>query len=224
MDLERMQALLTALQEARFAGLRSVSYDGKTVDYRSVAEIDQAIEALDREIAAAEGRRIVRQVRVTTTKGVTETVRAVAGALGRPTGTGTSRTHEISVVYDGADLAEVGALTGLGERGVVEAHTGQTWTVAFGGFAPGFPYLVADDPHEASGPPWEVPRRAEPRTSVPAGAVGLASRYCGIYPRPSPGGWQLIGRTDAVLWDIDRSPPALLTPGQWVRFRSVGHP
>ena len=70
MDLERMQALLTALQEARFAGLRSVSYDGKTVDYRSVAEIDRAIEALDREIAAAEGRRIVRQVRVTTTKGL----------------------------------------------------------------------------------------------------------------------------------------------------------
>ena len=70
MDLERMQALLTALQEARFAGLRSVSYDGKTVDYRSVAEIDRAIEALDREIAAAEGRRIVRQLRVTTAKGL----------------------------------------------------------------------------------------------------------------------------------------------------------
>ena len=101
---------------------------------------------------------------------------------------------------------------------LISTHFGATWTVAFGGFAPGFPYLVADAPHEASGPPWEVPRRAEPRTSVPAGAVGLASRYCGIYPRPSPGGWQLIGRSAAELFDPHREPPALLNPGTRVRF------
>src|SRR5699024_4878131 len=73
-------------------------------------------------------------------------------------------------------------------------------------------------PSRPEGPPWEVPRRTEPRTAVPVGAVGLASRYCGIYPRSSPGGWQLIGRSDAPLFDPDREPPALLTPGTRVRF------
>ncbi|HNP11666.1 MAG TPA: carboxyltransferase domain-containing protein, partial [Mycobacterium sp.] len=89
------------------------------------------------------------------------------------------------------------------------------WRVGFGGFAPGFAYLVGGDPRLA------VPRRAEPRTRVPAGSVGLAGEFSGVYPRESPGGWQLIGRTDAVLWDIDRTPPALLRPGMWVRFRAV---
>ncbi|GLI29932.1 MULTISPECIES: carboxyltransferase domain-containing protein [Brachybacterium] len=124
----------------------------------------------------------------------------------------------IGIVYDGEDLEEVAELLGMSKDVLISAHSGATWTVAFGGFAPGFPYLVAGDPHEASGPPWEVPRRAEPRTSVPAGAVGLASRYCGIYPRPSPGGWQLIGRSDAPLFDVHREPPALLSPGTRVRF------
>lgn len=124
----------------------------------------------------------------------------------------------IGIVYDGEDLEDVAELLGMSTDALISAHSGATWTVAFGGFAPGFPYLVADARHEASGPPWEVPRRAEPRTSVPAGAVGLASRYCGIYPRPSPGGWQLIGRSDAPLFDVHREPPALLSPGTRVRF------
>ncbi len=121
---------------------------------------------------------------------------------------------EIAVVYDGPDLAEVARLTGLGAEEVVAAHTGTPWRIAFGGFAPGFAYLTGGDPRLA------VPRRDEPRTTVPAGAVGLAGEYSGIYPRPSPGGWQLIGRTDAVLWDAERDPPALLTPGGTVRFRA----
>jgi KipI family sensor histidine kinase inhibitor len=120
---------------------------------------------------------------------------------------------EIAVVYDGPDLAEVARLTGLSERDVVEAHTGTPWRIAFGGFAPGFAYLTGGDPRLS------VPRRDEPRTTVPAGAVGLAGEYSGVYPRPSPGGWQLIGRTDAVLWDAERDPPALLAPGGSVRFR-----
>ena len=124
----------------------------------------------------------------------------------------------IGIVYDGEDLEEVAELLAMSTDALISAHSGATWAVAFGGFAPGFPYLVAGAPHEASGPPWEVPRRAEPRTSVPAGAVGLASRYCGIYPRPSPGGWQLIGRSDAPLFDVHREPPALLSPGTRVRF------
>lgn len=121
----------------------------------------------------------------------------------------------IDVRYDGADLAEVGRLTGLDAAGVIAAHTGSLWRVGFGGFAPGFAYLIGGDPR------LQVPRRAEPRTRVPAGAVGLAGEFSGIYPRQSPGGWQLIGHTDAVLWDIDRTEPALLTPGKWVRFRAI---
>ncbi len=122
----------------------------------------------------------------------------------------------IEVEYDGPDLAEVAELTGLTPDEVVAAHTGTLWRVAFGGFAPGFGYLVGGDPR------LQVPRRGTPRTSVPAGAVGLAGEFSGIYPRSSPGGWQLIGRTDAVLWDLEREPPALLAPGATVRFVVAG--
>jgi KipI family sensor histidine kinase inhibitor len=121
----------------------------------------------------------------------------------------------IDVVYDGADLAEVADRTGLTTAQVINAHTATPWQVGFGGFAPGFAYLVGGDSRLA------VPRRSEPRSSVPAGAVGLAGEFTGIYPRRSPGGWQLIGHTDVVLWDIDRSDPALLTPGMWVQFRAA---
>jgi KipI family sensor histidine kinase inhibitor len=123
---------------------------------------------------------------------------------------------EIDVVYDGADLEEVARLTGLSQDDVVAAHTAAPLRVGFCGFAPGFAYLIGGDER------LNVPRRAEPRTRVPAGSVGLAGEFSGVYPRESPGGWQLIGHTDAVLWDVDRDPPALLTPGSWVRFRAVG--
>ncbi|WP_214406063.1 5-oxoprolinase subunit B family protein [Pseudonocardia lacus] len=122
-------------------------------------------------------------------------------------------TVEIGVHYDGPDLDEVGELTGLGRDGVVEAHTGRPWRVAFGGFAPGFAYLVDGDPR------LDVARRAEPRTTVPAGSVGLAGEFSGVYPRSSPGGWQLIGRTDATLWSMEDG--ALLQPGGRVRFVEV---
>ncbi|HET8994402.1 5-oxoprolinase subunit B family protein [Rhodococcus sp. SJ-2] len=120
----------------------------------------------------------------------------------------------IGVRYDGPDLEEVGERTGLGVSGVIAAHTGRAWTVAFGGFAPGFAYLTGGDSR------LQVPRRDSPRTSVPAGAVGLAGEFSGIYPRSSPGGWQLIGTTEQVLWQPDRTPPALLHPGAAVRFES----
>jgi KipI family sensor histidine kinase inhibitor len=121
----------------------------------------------------------------------------------------------IDVVYDGDDLTEVGRLTGLTAAEVVAAHTGTPWRVGFGGFAPGFAYLVDGDPR------LEVPRRAEPRTRVPAGAVALAGEFSGVYPRESPGGWQLIGHTTAVLWNTDRPDPALLSPGMWVQFKAI---
>jgi KipI family sensor histidine kinase inhibitor len=122
---------------------------------------------------------------------------------------------EIPVVYDGPDLDVVGDLTGLGARGVVEAHMAQQWTVAFTGFTAGFGYLVGEDAR------LHVPRRATPRVSVPAGAVALAGEFSGVYPKASPGGWQILGRTRLEMWDLHRDPPALLPPGTRVRFVEV---
>lgn len=119
---------------------------------------------------------------------------------------------EIRVAYDGPDLAEVAKQTGLTEDDVVGRHSGGNYVVAFIGFAPGFAYLVGGDPA------LQVARRATPRTKVPAGSVALAGEFTGVYPREAPGGWQLIGSTDAKLWDLARDPPALLTPGTPVRF------
>ena len=125
---------------------------------------------------------------------------------------GEARLVTIPVRYDGPDLDDVARRTGLTVAEVTAAHEASHWEVAFCGFVPGFAYLVGGDPR------LEVPRRSTPRTVVPAGAVALAGRYSGIYPRPSPGGWQLIGSTSAVLFDPHRESPALLRPGDRVRF------
>ncbi|MET9326893.1 urea amidolyase family protein [Tsukamurella sp. NPDC003166] len=121
----------------------------------------------------------------------------------------------IDVVYDGEDLREVAALLGTDEAGVIRMHTGRDWYVGFLGFAPGFAYLRSAEPVPT------IPRRASPRTRVPAGTVAVAGEYSAVYPRVSPGGWRLIGRTDAELWSVDRDPPALLVPGTRVRFTAV---
>ncbi|MFJ5871982.1 allophanate hydrolase subunit 1 [Dietzia maris] len=152
----------------------------------------------------------------------------------------------IDVRYDGPDLAAVADLAGMSTEALVRTHTSITWRAAFGGFAPGFFYLVdarelgaggpnAREPdaggagasEAAPGPSAKpalpaVPRLGSPRARVPAGAVGLADRFCAVYPGASPGGWQLLGTTDARLWDLDRPDPALLAPGMTVRFREVG--
>ncbi|WP_366146590.1 allophanate hydrolase subunit 1 [uncultured Pseudokineococcus sp.] len=150
---------------------------------------------------------------------------------------------EVPVVYDGPDLEEAAAALGTDPSGLVARHTARPWTAAFAGFAPGFAYCVQDGPPApgsgpaqggdgagdgpgdgpgADGAGWDVPRRASPRTAVPAGSVALAGPFSGVYPRRAPGGWQLVGRTDARLWDADREPPALLPPGARVRFVDVG--
>jgi len=121
----------------------------------------------------------------------------------------------LDVVYDGEDLDDVATATGLSRDGVIAAHSGQVWTAAFGGFAPGFAYLVGENESLS------VPRRDTPRKAVAAGSVALADNYSAVYPRQSPGGWQLIGRTDALLWNLDREQPALVRPGNRVRFRAV---
>jgi KipI family sensor histidine kinase inhibitor len=121
----------------------------------------------------------------------------------------------VPVRYDGEDLAEAASLLEVSAEELVNRHLAADWRVAFSGFAPGFGYVVSSDPL------FDVPRRSSPRTRVPAGSVALAGQFTGVYPRESPGGWQLIGRTDAVMWDIDRDPPALLSPGTTVRFEQV---
>ncbi|PYE88076.1 5-oxoprolinase/urea amidolyase family protein [Phyllobacterium leguminum] len=122
---------------------------------------------------------------------------------------------EIPVRYDGEDLADVAGLVGMSVTDVVRLHTQSEYLVAFTGFAPGFAYLAGGDPRLA------VPRRKSPRTRVPAGAVGLAGEFSGVYPKAGPGGWQLIGTTHLAMFDIDRTPASLLQPGMRVRFRDM---
>jgi KipI family sensor histidine kinase inhibitor len=138
----------------------------------------------------------------------------VAAAGGGP-GAGVA---EIPVRYDGPDLAEVAEETGLSPEQVAERHAGAEYLVGWLGFSPGFGYLTGLDPA------LHVPRRSSPRTSVPAGSVAIAGPLAAVYPSASPGGWRLLGRTTARLWDEQRDPPAALAPGQRVRFRPVDEP
>ncbi|MEU4809670.1 allophanate hydrolase subunit 1 [Nocardia fluminea] len=123
---------------------------------------------------------------------------------------------EIPVHYDGADLPEVARLLDLSIPEVIAAHTGTVWRCAFVGFAPGFGYLTSPDGRLT------VPRRTHARTAIPAGAVALAGGYSAVYPRGTPGGWQLIGSTDLRMWAVDRDPPALVRAGSAIKFVDSG--
>ncbi|MEU1807233.1 allophanate hydrolase subunit 1 [Streptomyces sp. NPDC019937] len=125
-------------------------------------------------------------------------------------------TIEVPVRYDGPDLAEVAARWGVTPGEAARIHASTEFRVAFCGFTPGFGYLTGLPAR------FHVPRRATPRTRVPVGSVALAGPYTGVYPRSSPGGWQLIGTTDALLWDAAREPAALFAPGVHVRFVPAG--
>ncbi|WP_405487374.1 allophanate hydrolase subunit 1 [Nocardia sp. NBC_00511] len=125
----------------------------------------------------------------------------------------------VPVRYDGADLAEAAYLLHLTPAELIAQHTGTVWRCAFVGFAPGFGYLESPDGRLT------LPRRAESRTAIPAGAVALAGGYSAVYPRRSPGGWQLIGTTDVPMWSVERDPPALVRSGALVRFVDLAaHP
>ena len=139
-------------------------------------------------------------------------IAALAPPAGAPRPAPSGDPVEIPMVYDGADLGDVAAHLGLTRAEVIAAHQAATWTVAFCGFAPGFAYMTGDDPR------FDLPRRASPRTRIPAGSVALAGRFCGVYPQETPGGWQLLGRTEMPMWDLARDPPALLRPGMRARF------
>jgi KipI family sensor histidine kinase inhibitor len=158
---------------------------------------------------------------------VDEALEALRRIVSKTTGAGviaeapTFPVVEVGVRYggeDGPDLLEVAAMHGLTAKQVVELHAGTTYQVFMLGFAPGFAYLGILPPALVT------PRRAAPRPSVRAGSVGLAGNQTGIYPIDTPGGWQIIGRTDLRLWDPRRDPPTLLAPGQLVRFVPWGGP
>jgi KipI family sensor histidine kinase inhibitor len=186
-DLATVHRLLAALRAADLPGVAELVPGYRTV----LIQADPRRLDLDRLAAELPGWRL-------------PSAEAVAGD-----------TVEVPVRYDGEDLPEVAGHTGLPAEEIVRRHTAPTYTVAFLGFSPGFPYLVGLDPALA------VPRRDTPRTAIPAGSVGLAGDQTGVYPSASPGGWQLIGRTEAVLFDPDRDPPALLQPGGRLRFVAV---
>ena len=118
----------------------------------------------------------------------------------------------LEVAYDGPDLEAVAARAGMAVDEVVARHLAGSYRVAFCGFAPGYAYLEGLDPA------LHVPRRAEPRTRVPAGAVAVAGPYTAVYPRATPGGWQLLGTCRERLWDPAGDPPSRLVPGTPVRF------
>lgn len=133
------------------------------------------------------------------------------GALTAATG----RLVEIETVYDGDDLADAAEMLHVGVDELVEIHTGLTFTAAFSGFVPGFAYLTADHPLV------RLPRRASPRPRVPQGSVAVAGGFAGVYPTASPGGWNLLGHTTVAMWDSSRPRPALVEPGDQVRFVAV---
>ena len=189
------------------------------------------VEGLDSALRVASGLASLREVEDVVPAGESVLVRFRAGAdladvvgqldllveraLSAYAGPAPATTRAevvIPVRYDGPDLDDVARASGLTPAELVAAHTGSAWTAAFAGFAPGFAYLTGGDPRIVA------PRRTEPRAVVEPGSVAVAGDYCGVYPSRSPGGWQLIGRTDVVMWDVDADPPAAVVPGDRVRF------
>jgi KipI family sensor histidine kinase inhibitor len=165
------------------------------------------------EVVPAHRTVLVRATPGATLQRIADRLRAFGDPEPAPPGrTGPADLLTIPVTYDGPDLADVAHHLGVDVAEVVARHTNQLWTVEFGGFAPGFGYLLGDEGG------LDTPRRSSPRTRVPAGSVGLAGPYAGVYPHASSGGWQIVGTTTVPMWDAERDPPALLTPGRRVRF------
>jgi KipI family sensor histidine kinase inhibitor len=165
------------------------------------------------EVVPAAATVLVRLADRTHRGRATETIAALRLAPEPPAADGDEVV--IPVVYDGVDLAEVAAAAGITTAEVVARHTDTVYTAEFLGFAPGFAYLTGL-PEEL-----HLPRRATPRTRVPAGSVAIADRYSAVYPGASPGGWHLLGTAQRAVWDPQRDPPALVTPGARVRFEAV---
>jgi KipI family sensor histidine kinase inhibitor len=200
--------------------IRVVGWSALRLECGTADEVDAWRAALWRARAAGElaATEIVPGARTVLLDGVADPDALAAELAAWPTPAptppaGAARAVvRIPIRYDGEDLPRVAAHWGVDVAEVVRRHHTTEYRVAFCGFAPGFGYLTGL-PAELS-----VPRLATPRTRVPAGSVGLAGPYTGIYPSASPGGWLLVGRTGAVLFDVNADPPALLAPGVAVHF------
>jgi len=195
--------------EVRAAGDRGALLE--VADNPAAVRVAQALRReLDELVDVVPGHRTVLVTWARDAPAADLATVAEAALAGAPVPRG--RSVELSVRYDGPDLTAVAGLTGLSPEEVVARHCGTVYDVSFLGFQPGFGYLLGLDERLV------VPRLDEPRTRVPAGTVAIAGPYSGVYPRESPGGWRLLGRTDAVLFDAARVPPALLAPGDRVTF------
>ena len=198
------------------ADVRVMPYGDRAVlvEVGEAAAVLPVRAALDGVAGVHETVPAARTVLVRLDPGVIDSaeIARIAGSVGPSVAAATTDTVRLAVSYDGLDLANLAGELGISADDLVARHAGTEYTVAFCGFSPGFAYLTGLDPS------LQVPRLAEPRRSVPAGSVAIAGEYTGVYPRSSPGGWRLLGRTPAVLWDSSRSRPALLRPGCRVVF------
>ncbi|MGW5386610.1 5-oxoprolinase subunit B family protein [Nocardia sp. NPDC003963] len=195
-DPDRVGQLVAALSGRTVSGLVDILPAAETV-----------LITLDSVHSAPRARRELEQI--------VAGVDAAEGDVSRGTFTTATEPVRIPVRYDGPDLDTVAEMLEIRPDQVVSAHTAAIWHCAFVGFAPGFGYLTATG--------WQssIARRDTARTRIPAGSVGLAGAYSAVYPRETPGGWQLIGTTDLTMWDTGRDPPALVHAGARVRFVDV---
>ncbi|WP_039827521.1 5-oxoprolinase subunit B family protein [Nocardia testacea] len=182
---------------------------------RSVAGVVDVLPAAETVLVTVDSVRSAPRVRRELERAVA-VVSAARSDVSRGTSTPATEPVRIPVRYDGPDLESVAEMLDLRPDQVIAAHTAATWQCAFVGFAPGFGYLTAGDWR------YRVPRRDTARTRIPAGSVGLAGGWSAVYPRETPGGWQLIGTTALTMWDTERDPPALVHAGARVRFVDVG--
>lgn len=200
---------------------RSAGPGALLVEVDSLAQVRALNARIERERAAgwAPGLAdVVPAARTVLLDGVTDSDVLAADIRSwsiAPAPAGSGRLVEIACCYDGPDLADVARQWRVAPGQVAAIHSSLAHEVAFCGFAPGFPYIAG------LGGGREVARRDRPRPAVPAGSVALGDEYTGIYPRTSPGGWQVIGRTDAIMWEPGRDPAALLQPGDRIRFVDV---
>lgn len=202
----------------RWAGPRGLLVDGADLDDVLALHAHLAARPLpgQTEVTAAAATVLVR---FESSRAARAGVGTLAGLHPGPAQSGRQNAVEVPVVYDGADLAEAARLTGQSVEALIQAHLSTGWQAAFGGFAPGFAYLTPEPGSAWAGA--DLPRRDSPRTAVPAGSVAVAGGFSAVYPGSSPGGWQLIGRTEVRLWDLGRDQPALIRPGDLVRHRPV---
>lgn len=206
---------MSAGLQLRPAGARGilVQLPGNATARKLAARARDAIGGLEEVVAGHETVLLVWEPGRTPPTDLAARLQALLDGPALPE---SDRELTIAVRYDGPDLSDVAAQTGLSAEEVVRRHLAAQYTVGFVGFAPGFAYLLGGDPL------LRPSRRPSPRLRVPAGSLAIAGEYTALYPAASPGGWQLIGMSDAELFRLDREPPAPLTAGTRVRFVEEG--